>query len=589
MKPCRIASAVLLPVALFAACALPQGGGGGAGERFEALVSDYFEWSWRTHPIRATGVGIHAFDDRLDETGPDAVQAEIEELRGFLDRMAALDARGLDRDQRLDRILFSDRVKGRLFEMETLKVHSRSPQEYMARLGAGLMPLLDLNGDPLPGCRAGLIERLEQVPAFLEGARSCLANPPALHTQVAIERCRGLERLAASISGKAGGTAGKGDGLRAGAGSAMEALSQFRRFLEEELLPRSTGDYRLGEALYGEAFRAAYCSAITPDELLDLAEQEIDRVQREMYDISSKLFPKLFQGRPAGPGEASSKSGRARITREVIRAVSGDHPSPEAYADAIQESLDEIRRFIRNAGILDLPEPDLLTVAPMPEYARGASIAYFEPAPVFGTGQRAFYRYSPVPEDWPAERRESFMREYNEYTIRIFAIHEAIPGHYVYWERASRHPSLVRRLFGNGAAIEGWAVYCEHMMLEAGFGGGDPRLELMQRKWYLRSVANAIVDIRLHTRGMSDGEVLRFLREEAFQEEAEARHKLRRAKLSHVQLTMYFMGFLQMRALRRAAEERWNASFSLKRFHDAVLGYGALPLELIREDMAPGA
>lgn len=582
----RLRFFILLTLAAFTglSCAAIPDGQSAAAE-FDKIVDEYFAWWWSVSPINATAAGLRDFDALLDETGPEAVERKIASYHGFKERVEAIDPAILDRARRLDRELFLATLKTRLFELEELALHTNTPHQYMRDLGSGLSALLDDGGKLIPARVSDLADRLGGIPAYLDGARDSLLTPPRLYTRVALERCRGVEKLVESIMEKAASPPDSPEDLIRNGQQAQEALSDFHEYLERELLPLSTGDFRLGIKRYEEALQTVHQTHRTPAELLAVAGVEFNNVLNEMFHIASQLYPQCFPDDPKAPQMAVAFDRKLEIIRKVVDAVSRDHPSPEEYPRVIRESLEEIRGFIEKNDLLDLPEPGGLKVEPMPEYAQGFSIAYFQPAPAYEPTGIAYYRYSPVPKDWPEERRESFMREYNNHLIRIFAVHEAIPGHYIQSHYADRLPSPVRRFLGNGAYIEGWAVYCEHMMLEEGFGAGDLRLKLMQLKWYLRTVANAILDIRMHTERISDDEVIRFLTEEAFQEAEEARAKLQRAKLSRVQLTMYFFGYLQMQELRRAVREKEGDDFSLKEFHHAVLNYGPLPVDLIRADM----
>ena len=219
----------------------------------------------------------------------------------------------------------------------------------------------------------------------------------------------------------------------------------------------------------------------------------------------------------------------------------------------------------------------------MPEFKRGNSIAYLEPAPPLDARAASYYAISPPTADWPAEKAESFMREYNQYMLPILTIHEAYPGHYVQLEYSNRHPSLIRKVLQSGVFAEGWAVYTEQVMLDEGYGQGDLKLRLNQLKWYLRTVCNAILDYRMHCTGMTDQEAIEFLVRRAFQSEAEAILKVIRAKQSSCQLSTYFVGRMAFQRLRRRVQTTMGDNFELGRFHEACLAHGTLPVKYLPE------
>lgn len=219
----------------------------------------------------------------------------------------------------------------------------------------------------------------------------------------------------------------------------------------------------------------------------------------------------------------------------------------------------------------------------MPEFKRGNSLAYIQPAPPLDPEAGTIYAVSPPPADWSAERVESFLEEYNQHMLQILTIHEAYPGHFVQLDYANRCPSLVRRLLRSGVFIEGWAVYTEQMMIDEGYGDGDLALRLTQLKYYLRAVANAILDHRMHCTGMTDDEALDLLMHRAFQSEGEARLKVVRAKQSSVQLSTYFVGRMALYRLRQQIQRELGDDFDLGRYHEAVLAHGNVPVHHLPE------
>ena len=241
------------------------------------------------------------------------------------------------------------------------------------------------------------------------------------------------------------------------------------------------------------------------------------------------------------------------------------------------------RTFIADKDILRLPDPDRCQLIEMPEFQRGNAAAYLNPAPPLDAAAASVYAVSPPPKEWDARRVTSYLEEYNKYMLQILTIHEAYPGHYVQLEYSNRHPSLIRRVLSSGVFAEGWAVYGEQMMLDQGYGKGDPALRLHQLKWYLRAVANAILDHKMHCTQMTDEEALAFLTQRAFQSEGEALGKIIRAKQSSCQLSTYFVGRTAFYRLRQEIEREQGDKFDLGRYHEAVLDHGTLPVKYLPE------
>jgi uncharacterized protein (DUF885 family) len=264
-----------------------------------------------------------------------------------------------------------------------------------------------------------------------------------------------------------------------------------------------------------------------------------------------------------------------------------DHGDVDEMVSDAKKMAAEIKAFIRQRDILRLPTPDRCAIIEMPEFQRGNSTAYLNPAPPLDPKARSFYAVSPPPSDWDDRRVRTYLEEYNSAMMRILTIHEAYPGHYVQLEYSNRHPSLLRKVLSSGTFAEGWAVYTEQMMLDQGYGNGDLSLRLHQLKFYLRAVVNAILDHKMHCANMTDEEALKLLVEGAFQTEGEALGKIVRSKQSSAQLSTYFVGRTAFYRLRQQVGREQGDKFDLGRYHEAVLSHGTLPVkflpELVRE------
>jgi hypothetical protein len=321
-------------------------------------------------------------------------------------------------------------------------------------------------------------------------------------------------------------------------------------------------------------------AGVTPDELLADAEKAFEQAHHDMLLVSRQLWHKAVPGQPLPPDD---EEGRRTTIDRVVTSVSGNHCASENLTPEARGTVDELKTFILEHDLLRLPQPDACKIVEMPEFQRGNSMAFLEPAPPLDTAAASIYAISPPPHDWSAERVESFLREYNRHMLKVLTIHEAYPGHYVQLDYANRQPSLLRRVLGSGVYAEGWANYCEQMLLDEGYGGGDLALRLVQLKFFLRSVANTILDYRMHCTQMSDDEAVEFLTRQAFQGEGEARLKVVRSKLSSCQLSTYFAGRRAFMKLRATVQRELGENFDLGRFHEAVLAPGSVPVKYLPE------
>jgi hypothetical protein len=299
-----------------------------------------------------------------------------------------------------------------------------------------------------------------------------------------------------------------------------------------------------------------------------------------MYVVSRQLWSRYFANAPLPPDDAE---GRRETIRKVIGAVSAEHGKPDELLRDAQATVVGIKAFIREHDYLRLPEPDRCQVIEMPEFRRGNSLAYLDSATPLDPEGASIYAVSPPPADWGADRVESFLEEYNRHMLQILTIHEAYPGHYVQLEYANRAGSLIRKVLQSGPFVEGWAVYGEQTMLDQGYGGGDLRLRLMQLKFYLRAVVNAILDHKMHCDGMTDDEAMKLMVDGAFQSEGEAKLKVIRAKQSSVQLSTYFVGRMAHYRLHQQIQRELGDKFNLGRYHEAVISHGSIPTKYLPE------
>ena len=426
-------------------------------------------------------------------------------------------------------------------------------------------------------------ERVDRIidAAFLEGARASLAGSNTVWTQTAIEENEGnLALIEKEFPAKAPAP------LRERYGKAAERAAAAMRAFNAHLktLPDAGAEgWRLGPEKYARKFELTFRGLTTPEKLLKEAEEAITALRRQMFKLALPLHAKHYPTH-RDPVDLNL------IVGEVLDVIARRQSKPETYFRDAQETLEEAREFLKRKAdrIVALPPNDNLKIIETPPFMRGIyAVGGFNPAPPLQPELGAFYWLTPIPADWPRERVASKLREYNYYGLRLLTIHEAIPGHWLQFEYAAQvEPAprrLLRSLYGDGAYVEGWAVYATDLMVREGYLEGAAELELTHAKQLLRAIANAILDIRLHTKGMSDAEALELMTKRTFQEEEEAQAKLRRAKLSSCQLPTYYAGFEAWKRLRAAAEKQGGAAFQPGEFHRSALRLGALPLPAAAE------
>ncbi|MFH0777615.1 MAG: DUF885 domain-containing protein [Candidatus Eisenbacteria bacterium] len=553
-----------------------------ADSAFVKLSKQYFAWYYSVYRVDATGEGIHEFDGMLDDLSPSSLATVEARTPAFLKDLSAIDPASLSRLHRYDYWILKDRLEERLFRQRELKPWESSAIFYTDLVGSSLQSLLSRDFAPWPVRLRSATFRLREIPRLLDQARATLKSPSRINTQVAVKQTAGCIELITGDLKKACENAPElRDSLEVASAVAVAALTSFGTYLEKDLLPRSSTDYRLGKELYVKKLRHTLQSDYTLDQLLAMARREYEATRKEVVEICRALHSELFPNHK----HEKTPAGDEEIAREVYAEIANTHVGPEELADECRTYLDELVAFIEEKDLLTLPHDGRLDVEWTPEFSRGVAIAGLESPGPMENHLPSFFQVSPIPPEWTEEQTESYLREYNQYLQKILCIHEAYPGHYVQLWYANRFPSVVRAILGSGPFVEGWAVYTERMMLAAGYGGGDPRLKLSQLKFYLRTVINTIIDIGLHTGTMSEEEAVELMTRGGFQEESEAREKIVRASLTSTQLVTYFMGLQGVVEIERLYKAKTGDAFSQKAFNEKLLSFGSPPLKYLKEMM----
>lgn len=552
-----------------------------ADAKLNAFFKQYLEESFQLRPLEATRLGDHRFDNLLGDLSPEARKSWVEHSRKTLESLSKqVDYEKLSRDGKIDYDIFRHQLNASIWLAENIRPFELDPRVYNGYINDSVYMLLTQSTLPKETNIANCIQRMKQIPKVVAEARRSLQNPPAVVTETAIKQNRGAisfyERDIIPLVGESPQLGA----LKSTARPVVESLKQYQQFLEKDLLPRANGEWRLGKEKFAKKLEYDLEADVTPDAVLAEAEAEFVRVQRDMYLVARQLWSHYFPREALPPDDAE---GRRSCIEQVLGKVALEHGKAEELVADAKADVERIKKFIADRDILRLPEPDHCQVIEMPEFKRGNSTAFCDPAPPLDPNAVSFYAIGPPPKDWDAKRVQSLLEEYNSHMLEILTIHEAYPGHFVQLEYAHRNPSIIRRVLESGVYIEGWAVYTEQTMLDQGFGGGDLALRLTQQKFYLRAVANAILDYKMHCTSFGDEEALKFLMNDAYQSEGEARLKVIRAKQSACQLSTYFVGRMAMYRLRHQTERELGNSFNLGRYHEAVLSTASVPVKYLPE------
>ncbi len=541
----------------------------------------YLDEAFAMRPLEATMLGDHRFDHLLDDISPEARKRWLTHYQQTLEalnkKFASAD---LSKDGKIDYQIFRDDLVRNIWLTENTRPFEEDPRTYGSYINDSVYSLLVQSTLPKEKNVANAIQRIREIPRIVAVAKQTIDNPPKPILDTAILQNRGAISFYQKDIFDLVGPVPQLEELKKECAQAARSLEDYHKFLETEVAPKAKGQWRLGKEKFSRKLELVLDAGWDADRVLAEAESEFARVQRDMYVVARQLWSRYFPKQPLPPDD---EKGRRATIAAVTAAVSQEHGQPETLIVDARATVSSIQKFIREQDILRLPENDKCQVIEMPEFRRGNSLAYLDNALPLDPNGFSYYAVSPPPAIWGAEKVRTFLEEYNKHMLQILTIHEAYPGHYVQLEYSNRSPSLIRRVLQSGVFIEGWAVYTEQMMLDQGYGNGDLALRLNQLKFYLRAVANAILDHKMHCTDMSDDQTLRFLVEDAYQSEGEARLKIVRAKQSSTQLSTYFVGRMAHYKLRQEIQREQGDQFQLGRFHEAVLDHGSVPVKYLPE------
>jgi hypothetical protein len=591
----------LIPIAIVLSVSTISCGHSSPDSEFPKLTEEFVYKSLSFSPVYASSQGLHtykgvSFDTQLDDMGFRAIQQQRDFYADFHKRLEGFDKKSLSPEDRADYEIIDAQIGLALFDTDMAQTWQRSPQTYVELIGNALYNPLLLEYAPKEDRFRHIIARMNKVPAFMETARRQLRPAPPEWVKVAAEENDGnIDLIDKTL--RAAVPPGLKTDFDGAAAPALDSLRGFNRFLTEDMPrrvlrgsegrgPQEGGpDWRLGPEKYAAKFRLALATDRTVDQVLADAESRLKSVRAQMLETSLPLHAKWFADHKDHADLAGDER-ENKVVREALDHIAQDHSTPASYMDDARKDLEDTRNFAREKNLLTLPAGANLQVIPTPEFQRGIyGVGGFNPAPVFEPQLGAFFWITPIPPDWPKERVESKLREYNFYNLQLLTIHEAMPGHYVQGEFANaiqpKMRGVLRALFGNGPYVEGWAQYITQTMLDEGYMNHSPELRLTLLKQELRVDANAILDIRLQTNRMTDDQAMELMEKQTFQEHEEAVAKLQRAKLSSTQLPTYFTGWRDWLRVRELVKHSQGSAFSLHDFHDRALKEGAVPLPVL--------
>src|SRR6187401_333511 len=543
-----------------------------AAEPLPHFVDDYLSFLYEVHPTGATMDGVHVHDDLIEDYRRSAIDTHVSALAGFGRRLDGIPVDTLQTLEQIEHQIVASNIRARQFELEAVRSWERNPHVYADTLASSLAAQAIFTYAPETERARRVLSKLRQVPRLVQAARDNIKEPPAIFVKVGIDTWRGAMAFIDADLPRAYANIDDMHLLGDLADACSEAVATIGAYvidLEDDIRPKAKGTFRLGRDRFEQKLRLEEGITLPVDKLLAIATRELEATQEEFRQLAGRL------------------NGSDPI--EAWRKTKLKHPEPGTLISTARGQLDELHTFLSRNPIVSMPDSGSITVAPTPEFFRWSSASMWTPGPFESRPSRAMYYLTDVDPKWDNERKLEHLRDFNLPTLWSISIHEVYPGHFLHYQYLRKIDSKVRRstMFAPASYMEGWAHYCEQMMIEAGFGRGDNAIKLGQLAEALVRLARFIVGIRLHTEDWSVEQGVRFFKDEAFLEESNARREAERGTFDPTYL-VYTAGKLALLKLRADWQAQQGGKPSLRAFHDALLSHGSAPFWALRKLMLDG-
>lgn len=563
-----------------------QAGDAAVDAAFADLSKRALDTWMQLSPVSATQIGDHRYDSELDDLSAAGQQKTVAAYKALLGELDKIAVAKLGRENQVDAAILRNQLQSEIWNAEVLQSGKWDPQLYNGVAGSAIYGLMAREFAPLPERLKAATARMEKLPAIFAQARENLdpARVPKIHAETVAKQNKGILSIVDTFITPHIGELPQADQqrLQAAIDGLKKAVDEQQTWLDKTLVPNAKGDFRIGAEKYDQKLKFALSSSLTRQEIGERARAELKRVREDMYGIAQTVL-KDKPGAPEMPAQPTDEQQQKAI-EAALELAYADKPARDKVVDDAKAALEQSTAFVREHDLMTLPDAPVDIIL-MPEFQRGVAVAYCDSPGPLDKNLKTFYAVSPIPDDWNEKQVDSFLREYNSRMIHLLSIHEGTPGHYLEGWHSAKFPSTLRAVLRSGLFAEGWAVYTERMMQEQGYLNNDPLFHLVQLKFYLRTISNAILDQGVHVDNWDREKAMHLMTHDAFQQESEAAGKWVRAQLTSAQLPTYFVGAQEHFDTRKAVQEKLGDKFNLKAYHDQVLSYGAPPVRFVRQLM----
>ncbi|MBA0387731.1 DUF885 domain-containing protein [Stenotrophomonas maltophilia] len=563
-----------------------QAGDAAVDAAFADLSKRALDTWMQLSPVSATQIGDHRYDSELDDLSAAGQQKTVAAYKALLGELDKIEVAKLGRENQVDAAILRNQLQSEIWNAEVLQSGKWDPQLYNGIAGSAIYGLMAREFAPLPERLKAATARMEKLPAIFAQARENLdpARVPKIHAETVAKQNKGILSIVDTFITPHIGELPQADQqrLQAAIDGLKKAVDEQQTWLDKTLVPNAKGDFRIGAEKYDQKLKFALSSSLSRQEIGERARAELKRVREDMYGIAQTVL-KDKPGAPETPAQPTDEQQQKAI-EAALELAYADKPARDKVVDDAKAALEQSTAFVREHDLMTLPDAPVDIIL-MPEFQRGVAVAYCDSPGPLDKNLKTFYAVSPIPDDWNEKQVDSFLREYNSRMIHLLSIHEGTPGHYLEGWHSAKFPSTLRAVLRSGLFAEGWAVYTERMMQEQGYLNNDPLFHLVQLKFYLRTISNAILDQGVHVDNWDREKAMHLMTHDAFQQESEAAGKWVRAQLTSAQLPTYFVGAQEHFDTRKAVQEKLGDKFNLKAYHDQVLSYGAPPVRFARQLM----
>lgn len=563
-----------------------QAGDAAADSAFADLSKRALDTWMQLSPVSATQIGDHRYDSEIDDLSAAGQQKTVAAYKALLGELDRIDVAKLGRENQVDAAILRNQLQSEIWNTEVLQSGKWDPQLYNGIAGSAIYGLMAREFAPLPERLKSATARMEKLPAIFAQARENLdpARVPKIHAETVAKQNKGILSIVDTFITPHIGELPQADQqrLQAAIDGLKKAVDEQQTWLDNTLVPNAKGDFRIGAEKYDQKLKFALSSSLSRQEIGERARAELKRVREDMYGIAQTVL-KDKPGAPEMPAQPTDEQQQKAI-EAALELAYADKPARDKVVDDAKAALDQSTAFVREHDLMTLPDAPVDIIL-MPEFQRGVAVAYCDSPGPLDKNLKTFYAVSPIPDDWNDKQVDSFLREYNSRMIHLLSIHEGTPGHYLEGWHSAKFPSTLRAVLRSGLFAEGWAVYTERMMQEQGYLDNDPLFHLVQLKFYLRTISNAILDQGVHVDNWDREKAMHLMTHDAFQQESEAAGKWVRAQLTSAQLPTYFVGAQEHFDTRKAMQDKLGDTFNLKAYHDQMLSYGAPPVRFARQLM----